>query len=363
VVARDKAVADDIVTWITEFYDEHPDLEPVSGFWKDLWRGIKDWCEDHILDEILLTIATIVGVVFGAIIVASGWGGIVTVLVAILGISEGVAIVIATILAVIAVGSSVASAILDINDLWYKIDDEEFNKWQSGLALTAFVTNLIFSLPDIFKLFRLGATKLSAIFAKDVAKTAGDDIAKAVTNNLDEVGKLTDDVVEGGLDAVENITDAARMTQKSIIESVENSAEGSKGLTNLQKGNYGEMKMDDLFESQGYERISTDRVTDLNQATHQGIDGVYYNPDGHPPYIIEEAKYGSSKLGSTLDGKQMSDNWIDKRLVDAVGEEMADDIILEMMLNPDNVQKQLVNISTDGNVTTKILDEYANVVK
>ncbi len=121
--------------------------------------------------------------------------------------------------------------------------------------------------------------------------------------------------------------------------------------------------MDDLFESQGYERISTDRVTDLNQATHQGIDGVYYNPDGHPPYIIGEAKYGSSKLGSTLDGKQMSDNWIDKRLVDAVGEEMADDIILEMMLNPDNVQKQLVNISTDGNVTTKILDEYANVVK
>lgn len=49
--------------------------------------------------------------------------------------------------------------------------------------------------------------------------------------------------------------------------------------------------------------------------------------------------------------------------VDAVGEEMADDIILEMMLNPDNVQKQLVNISTDGNVTSNILDEYANVVK
>ena len=42
---------------------------------------------------------------------------------------------------------------------------------------------------------------------------------------------------------------------------------------------------------------------------------------------------------------------------------MADDIALEMMINPDNVQKQLVNISTDGNVMTNILDEYANVVK
>ena len=53
---------------------------------------------------------------------------------------------------------------------------------------------------------------------------------------------------------------------------------------NIQKGNYGEMKMDVYFKSQGYERISLDRVTDLNAPTHQGIDGVYYNLDGHPPY-------------------------------------------------------------------------------
>ena len=167
-----------------------------------------------------------------------------------------------------------------------------------------------------------------------------------------------DSIIEGGLDAVENITDAARKTQKSIIESVENSAEGSKGLTNLQKGNYGEMKMDDLFESQGYERISTDRVTDLNQATHQGIDGIYYNPDGHPPYIIGEAKYGSSKLSTLADGTpQMSDKWIIDRLEDAVGEEIANDIKMEMILNPDNVGSSLVHISTDGNINiTELID-------
>lgn len=38
--------------------------------------------------------------------------------------------------------------------------------------------------------------------------------------------------------------------------------------------------MDAYFESQGYERITLDRVTDLNAPTHHGIDGVYYNPDG-----------------------------------------------------------------------------------
>ena len=30
--------------------------------------------------------------------------------------------------------------------------------------------------------------------------------------------------------------------------------------------------MDVYFKSQGYERISLDRVTDLNTPTHQGID-------------------------------------------------------------------------------------------
>lgn len=190
----------------------------------------------------------------------------------------------------------------------------------------------------------------------------GDEVVETLTENVDELAEeiaeesmnvmddLVEEAVEGGIDSVDD-----------IIKGVEN---GDIPLTNsIQKGNYGEMKMDSYFESQGYERISLERVTDLNAPSHQGIDGVYYNPDGHPPYIIGEAKYGSSTLGSTLDGRQMSDNWVDKRLVDAVGEEMADDIVLEMMINPDNVQKQLVNISADGNVVTKILDEYANVVK
>ena len=102
---------------------------------------------------------------------------------------------------------------------------------------------------------------------------------------------------------------------------------------NIQKGNYGEMKMDVYFKSQGYERISLDRVTDLNAPTHQGIDGVYYNLDGHPPYIIGEAKYGSSRLAILADGTpQMSDKWIIDRLENAVGEGVANDIKMEMIL-------------------------------
>lgn len=132
-------------------------------------------------------------------------------------------------------------------------------------------------------------------------------------NNLKGASKLKNALKKAfSSDIADDITEAARKTQKAVIESAENSTEGTKGLTNLQKGNYGEMKMDNFFESQGYERISTDRVTDLNAPTHKGIDGVYYNPEGNPPYIIGEAKYGGSTLSTLADGTpQMSVEWIE----------------------------------------------------
>ena len=122
--------------------------------------------------------------------------------------------------------------------------------------------------------------------------------------------------------------------------------------TNIQKGNYGEMKMDRYYENQGYERISLDRVTDLNAPNHQGIDGVYYNPDGEPPYVIAEAKYGSGKLGTTLDGPQMSDPWIKgrNRLANAVGKDMIDEIMEE------GYSKMLVRVSSDGTLSVTNLE-------
>ena len=72
--------------------------------------------------------------------------------------------------------------------------------------------------------------------------------------------------VAEGLEGIESGTDSV----DDIVKGVEN---GDVPLSNnTQKGNYGEMKMDAYFKSQGYERISLDRVTDLNTPTHQGID-------------------------------------------------------------------------------------------
>ena len=169
---------------------------------------------------------------------------------------------------------------------------------------------------------------------------------------------------EDALQKINKLSEVGIDRQKKIIRILEESPEETIAqLSNLQKGNYGEMKMDIFYDELGYDRISLDRTTDLDAPVHRGIDGVYYNPDGHPPYVIAEAKFGSARLSNTLDGKQMSDSWIDKRLVDAVGEKKADAIILEMMINPDNVQKHLINISTNGDITMKSLDEYSNILK
>ncbi|MDD3361668.1 MAG: T7SS effector LXG polymorphic toxin [Hespellia sp.] len=134
-----------------------------------------------------------------------------------------------------------------------------------------------------------------------------------------------------------------------IINGVE---KGDIKLTNnMQKGNYGEMKMDSYFEQQGYKRVSLDKVTDINAPTHKGIDGVYHNPNGKPPYVIGEAKYGSSTLGNTRDGLQMSDTWIkgSDRLVNSVGKDLADDIFLE------GFGKTVVRIKPDGTIIPKVL--------
>jgi RHS repeat-associated protein len=104
---------------------------------------------------------------------------------------------------------------------------------------------------------------------------------------------------------------------------------GLKCGTNQCKGKKGESRMDKHYKDRGYTRIS-------KPGRARGIDGVYYKKGGKPPYIIVEAKFGSSELKRTKDGnKQLSDGWVDSkiggtgkddRLTAAVGKKAADRI-------------------------------------
>ena len=131
---------------------------------------------------------------------------------------------------------------------------------------------------------------------------------------------------------------------------IENGIKDGVQYTNQQKGNYAEMKMDQYYDSIGFERISQDRVTGLNDAGHQGLDGVYQNK-GTNEYIVGEAKYNTSKLSTLKDGtKQMSKKWIGgKRLEEAVGTEKAN-------LIGNNYERNLYNIKKNGSLNFKVLN-------
>ena len=135
--------------------------------------------------------------------------------------------------------------------------------------------------------------------------------------------------------------------------------------TNLKKGNFGEMVQDEYYRQFGYDRISKDMVTDLGEGGHQGIDGVYYNPNGHPPYIISEAKFNTSRLSKGLaDGTdQMDFEWIDKRLDKAVSEEHSLAIRKSLLKSDSNVQSRLFNIKQDGDIIVSQLDDMAKKIK
>ena len=151
------------------------------------------------------------------------------------------------------------------------------------------------------------------------------------------------------------------LKQRGIISEVDDGT--IELISNMRKGNYGEMSTDEIYRQLGYERISLDMTTEIDGATHHGIDGVYYNPNGHPPYIIAEAKYGSARL-SYLKGskiKQMSREWIGDRLKDAVGKGTYDEI--DRAMKHGDVGYQLVKVRKNGDIMINNLDKKANIIR
>lgn len=113
------------------------------------------------------------------------------------------------------------------------------------------------------------------------------------------------------------------------------------------------MKMDQYYDSLGFERISQDRVTSLDDPIHQGIDGVYQNKSTGE-YIIGEAKYNSSRLNKQT--KQMSAPWIANKLPNSVGQNMSRQILKT------GYQSNLYNIKANGSLNFKVLDAQARAL-
>lgn len=165
------------------------------------------------------------------------------------------------------------------------------------------------------------------------------------------------------LDARELTKEEVKVLQDDGINEVESGERVPE--SNAEKGAYAEMKTDRDLALKGYKRINTpkDVMTSLDTKGHQGIDGVYENPNGKPRYLIVDAKYGVSPLSTTKDGKQMSEGWIDKRLDIAVGKEKAQEIRNAQLKDPDSVGSYVAKVTPEGSITYNALDKDAKTIE
>jgi len=184
--------------------------------------------------------------------------------------------------------------------------------------------------------------------------------------------KLGMKVTDAAKTVIKNADEAADATKAAVKKSskdVDKTFDASKA-TNKQKGNFGEIKATDnllnnpTLKQKGYDlkRIGDDAPTGLDDKIKKGVDGIYENATPLPKYVIDEAKYGKSRLGKTKDGKQMHDDWVkgSDRLADQVGKKKA--LEIERAIKNGEVEKVLSKIDKNGNVVTKKLDSNGKVI-
>ena len=119
---------------------------------KNAWDGLVEFYNEHkkIIDTILIIVGAVTAI---AAVIATG-GAALAPLLGALGLSATAAAAISATVAVVAVVSTVAATALNIVDVWLEIDDPVFNAWQNGLNITSTITNLAYSVGNIYNAFK-----------------------------------------------------------------------------------------------------------------------------------------------------------------------------------------------------------------
>ncbi len=124
--------------------------------------------------------------------------------------------------------------------------------------------------------------------------------------------------------------------------------------SNAKKGVFGEATADAYMRQHGFEKLNGSDVQIGDAPTGNGIDGIYKNSNPPPEYVIGEAKFGKAQLGTLKDGtKQMSDQWIGRRLYRELAPEDADSVRDSMTRG--QTEKWLLKVDDQGNVSKIVL--------
>ena len=195
-----------------------------------------------------------------------------------------------------------------------------------------------------------------------------------------QLGKITVDLAQtaGGVEALTRLGISAASTGgRLLLQGADALANGMRqfgpglfdamgrplmdfrALTSAQKGVVGE-----LLGADTVQRLVPDaqRIGRVPTPGQTGIDDLYRVARPDVDFVVVEYKFGSSTLGSTADGLQMSDTWLmgSDRLTRAVGAEGALDV--SRALNAGRVEKWLVHTDPLGNVTVALVDKSGKVI-
>lgn len=148
-----------------------------------------------------------------------------------------------------------------------------------------------------------------------------------------------------------------------------NAKKSIKQETTARKGVFGEFYSDAYMQKNGFEKLDkSGRLTQLaDDPAGPGIDSIWKNLTPPPDYVIVEAKFGQGSMGNTIDGRQMSDDWVSgaktsyDRLESALGFDKA--VAVRESLDAGKVEKWLLKVDASGNVSKKILDAAGYIVK
>jgi hypothetical protein len=199
-----------------------------------------------------------------------------------------------------------------------------------------------------------------------------------------QLGKLTTDLaqVAGGVDAIARLgvsatsaggrvilgamdvmADKALRSVPSLFDAAGKPLMDFRALTTAQKQVIGE-----TMGPEAVQRLVPDatRIGRVPAIGERGIDDLYRVSRPDADYVVVEYKYGSSALGKTADGLQMSDTWLQgtvsgrDRIADSVGKVEARAI--DVAIRQNRVEKWLVHTDPFGNVTVGLLDKNGKFI-
>lgn len=173
-----------------------------------------------------------------------------------------------------------------------------------------------------------------------------------------KIVKKAGQVITNSVPVIRRIIGNIYKTQRRLVKKYKGIIATS---SNIRKGNWSEMATDVDLIGKGYKELHIDRLTDIDAATHQGIDHIFKNPTTGG-YIIVETKYtGSASLNTLADGtRQMSDTWIEggNRLLNALD----NNATLAQEILSSNYQRVLAKVKPDGTIVYRLLNSDGYII-